>query len=140
LNKRKILKTSKKSLAASRNTAFGLKEIWENIKRIVKTLKRTTYKQISDIIISEINETVADCKDEKNNRRRIYDSLNVMKAMKLFKKDKNEKYILWNGDKAKDYYLNTNSNVTFNDDDLPRANSDFDKLPSEELRNLIVNL
>jgi hypothetical protein len=114
LKRGKITKTSRKA-ANSRNTSFGLKEISNNVKRIVKGLKRTTYKEISDIIINEINESMTNCKDEKNIRRRIYDSLNVMKAMKLFKKDKNEKFILWNGDKAKDYYMNSNSQMTFND-------------------------
>jgi hypothetical protein len=78
-----------------RLTYFGLKEISKKVKEIVKRYKKASYKQISDIIVNEINEK--DTKDEKNIRRRIYDSLNVMKAMNLFKKDTFNKCILWNG-------------------------------------------
>ena len=78
-----------------RSSYFGLKEISKKVKEIVKKFRRASYKQISDIIVNEINEK--DSKDEKNIRRRIYDSLNVMKAMNLFKKDNYNKYILWNG-------------------------------------------
>jgi hypothetical protein len=87
---------SKKYSLHTRNSNFGLKEISKKVKEIVKKLRRATYKQISDVIVNEINEK--DSKDEKNIRRRIYDSLNVMKAMNLFRKDTCNKFILWNGD------------------------------------------
>ena len=61
---------------------------------IIKQSGKTTYKAISDQIVNEINEK--SLKDEKNIRRRIYDSLNVMKSMKLFNRDKNTKTIMWN--------------------------------------------
>jgi hypothetical protein len=128
----------KKSAMNSRNTSFGLKEISKNVKKIVKSLKKTTYKQISDIIINEINETHTDCKDEKNIRRRIYDSLNVMKAMKLFKKDKHEKNILWNGDKIRELYQPTNSsNFPFNSE---RTRTYLNKLSNDELRIQLVKI
>ena len=68
---------------------------------IIKQSGQTTYKAISDQIVNEINEkSIKDekniTKDEKNIRRRIYDSLNVMKSMKLFHRDKNSKTIMWN--------------------------------------------
>lgn len=76
-----------------RTSGFGLKEISNRVKEIIKRSGTTSYKEISDEIVSEINEK--DSKDEKNIRRRIYDSLNVMKSMKLFKKDKSTKKIIW---------------------------------------------
>ena len=78
----------------TRNTAFGLKEISKRVMDIIKQSGQTTYRAISDQIVNEINEK--SLKDEKNIRRRIYDSLNVMKSMKLFNKDKNSKTIMWN--------------------------------------------
>ena len=84
----------------SRNTAFGLKEISKRVMDIIKQSGQTTYKAISDQIVNEINEKNE--KDEKNIRRRIYDSLNVMKSMKLFNRDKNSKTIMWNYDKEFD--------------------------------------
>ena len=78
--KRKTLKSQ------SRNSGFGLKEISNRVREIIKRVGTTSYKEISDEIVSEINEK--NIKDEKNIRRRIYDSLNVMKSMKFFKKDK----------------------------------------------------
>ena len=84
----------KSNLQTSRNTAFGLKEISKRVMDIIKQSGKTTYKAISDQIVNEINEK--SLKDEKNIRRRIYDSLNVMKSMKLFNRDKNTKTIMWN--------------------------------------------
>lgn len=135
---RKIKKLAKpkkvsKKLKITRCSSFGLKEISKNVKNIVKTLKRTTYKEISDIIINEYNESLSDSKDEKNIRRRIYDSLNVMKAMKLFKKDKYEKYILWNGDKNSS---NNTGNAKVSNNPVTRE--DLEELCDEELECLIV--
>ena len=84
----------KSNLQTSRNTAFGLKEISKRVMDIIKQSGKTTYKAISDQIVNEINEK--SLKDEKNIRRRIYDSLNVMKSMKLFNRDKDTKTIMWN--------------------------------------------
>ena len=84
----------KSHLQNSRNTAFGLKEISKRVMDIIKQSGQTTYRAISDQIVNEINEK--SLKDEKNIRRRIYDSLNVMKSMKLFNRDSNSKTIMWN--------------------------------------------
>ena len=90
----------KSHYTSSRNTAFGLKEISKRVMEIIKQSGKTTYKAISDQIVNEINEKSS--KDEKNIRRRIYDSLNVMKSMKLFQKDKSSKTIMWNYDQEID--------------------------------------
>ena len=84
----------------TRNTAFGLKEISKRVMDIIKQSGQTTYRAISDQIVNEINEK--SLKDEKNIRRRIYDSLNVMKSMKLFHRDKSSKTIMWNYDQEFD--------------------------------------
>ena len=90
----------KSHLQNSRNTAFGLKEISKRVMDIIKQSGQTTYRAISDQIVNEINEK--SLKDEKNIRRRIYDSLNVMKSMKLFNRDSNSKTIMWNYDQEFD--------------------------------------
>ena len=90
----------KSHLQNSRNTAFGLKEISKKVMDIIKQNGKTTYKAISDQIVNDIQEKNE--KDEKNIRRRIYDSLNVMKSMKLFNRDKDSKTIMWNYDKEFD--------------------------------------
>jgi hypothetical protein len=132
---KKISRTKKiaKKVKITRSSSFGLKEISKNVKNIVKTLKRTTYKEISDIIINEYNESLSNAKDEKNIRRRIYDSLNVMKAMKLFKKDKYEKSILWNGDKV---LSKKNSNINLN---TQVSREDLEELSLEEIEQLFVS-
>jgi hypothetical protein len=132
---KKIAKSKKstKKIKITRSSSFGLKEISKNVKNIVKTLKRTTYKEISDIIINEYNDSLSNAKDEKNIRRRIYDSLNVMKAMKLFKKDKYEKLILWNGDKV------TSSKGNKNNNHAHVTREDLEELAAEELEHLFVN-
>ncbi len=133
---KKIAKAKKvsKKVKIARSSSFGLKEISKNVKNIVKTLKRTTYKEISDIIINEYNETLSNAKDEKNIRRRIYDSLNVMKAMKLFKKDKYEKSILWNGDKVLAAKNNKNNIVN-----SQVSREDIEDLGVEEVEQLLVD-
>ena len=67
---------------------------------IIKQSGQTTYRDISDQIVDEIKEK--SLKDEKNIRRRIYDSLNVMKSMNLFNKDSQSKTIMWNYDQEFD--------------------------------------
>ena len=104
-----------------RNNSYGLKEISNRVREIIKRNGQTSYKEISDEIVSEINQQGS--KDEKNIRRRIYDSLNVMKSMKLFKKDKNSKKIVWN--------FNEDSNIL--DDD---NNDNFNNLYNEYLNEL----
>ena len=108
-------------IAQGRNNAFGLKEISNRVKDIIKQSGQTTYKEVSDRIVNEINQKGT--KDEKNIRRRIYDSLNVMKSMKLFKKDKNSKKIVWN--------FNEDANIL--DDD---NNDNFNNLYNEYLNEL----
>jgi hypothetical protein len=119
---------SKKLQNSIRSSNFGLKEISKHVKEIVRRLRKTTYKQISDIIVNEINEK--DSKDEKNIRRRIYDSLNVMKAMNLFEKDPSNKFILWNGDRAdyNNYNNNDNENESMSEsNNMSQSNFSFKK-------------
>ncbi len=106
------LEIENKSNLKSRNKTYGLKEISFKVKQIIKKKGCTTYKEISDEIVNEINQKGAN--DKKNIRRRIYDSLNVMKSMKLFKKDKFTKKIMWNLDIEN--FNNKNNN--FNDNNL----------------------
>ena len=107
-----------------RNNSYGLKEISNRVREIIKRNGQTSYKEISDEIVSEINQQGS--KDEKNIRRRIYDSLNVMKSMKLFKKDKNSKKIVWN--------FNEDTNIL--DDD--NNNDNFNNLYNEYLNELKI--
>ena len=95
-----------------RNNSYGLKEISNRVREIIKRNGQTSYKEISDEIVSEINQQGS--KDEKNIRRRIYDSLNVMKSMKLFKKDKNSKKIVWNFNEDTNILDDDNNNDNFN--------------------------
>lgn len=102
---KKVSQFNKKRFLNSRNTSYGLKEISKNVLKIVKKYKSTTYKEISDMIVSDINADLNGSKDEKNIRRRIYDSLNVMKAMNIFKKEKNLKNIVFNNSSQNAFLL-----------------------------------
>ena len=116
MGKRKVLKNQ------TRSSGFGLKEISNRVREIIKRVGTTSYKEISDEIVNEINEK--NTKDEKNIRRRIYDSLNVMKSMKLFKKDKATKKIVWNFFNEK----TTNQINTFCDGESNEDGGMFDKI------------
>ncbi len=69
----------------------GLKDISKQVVSIIKASGRTTYKAISDKIVKQTNIVFE--KDAKNIRRRIYDALNVLKAINVFKQ--NDKVINW---------------------------------------------
>jgi hypothetical protein len=131
----RIIKNSSSSNLQSRNLNFGLKEISKKVKEIVRKHKRTTYKIISDLIISEINEK--DSKDEKNIRRRIYDSLNVMKAMNLFKKDPANKYILWNGEN--EMIKNRNSDSENYEEEDSSENENFNEKENKKKKFVTDN-
>jgi hypothetical protein len=134
--KKNIKKKNLGKAITSRCSSFGLKEISKNVKNIVRTLKKTTYKEISDIIINDVNDSLSDLKDEKNIRRRIYDSLNVMKAMRLFKKDRFEKFILWNGDKYEKFEPTVNSNFSFKKN--PEINNDLINMSNDDIEEIFV--
>jgi hypothetical protein len=93
-NNTQISSTKIKFQRTSRNNSFGLKEISNRVMDIIKENGQTTYKDISDQIIKENNEK--NLKEERSLRRRIYDSLNVMKNLNLFNQDKQSKTIMWN--------------------------------------------
>ena len=131
-NNKNTKKIENKNLK-SRNNTYGLKEISFKVKQIIKKKGCTTYKEISDEIVNEINQKGAN--DKKNIRRRIYDSLNVMKSMKLFKKDKSTKKIMWNLDlenfNDKNINLNEFCNYNFlekNEFELKKLNDLINKL------------
>lgn len=129
-----VISVSKNNTKSNtRNTAFGLKEISKRVMEIIKHNGQTTYREISDQIVNEINEK--SIKDEKNIRRRIYDSLNVMKSMKLFKKDKKDKTIRWNYEQEFDP-LNENED---REDDTQKPNND-EKIDYKNNSNLITEL
>ena len=103
---------NKKNILNSRTNILGLKEISNKVKEIMKRKGQTTYKEISDEIVSEIKGK--GIKDEKNIRRRIYDALNVMKSINLFQKEKGSKKIMWNYSEGKNYIVPFENNNIFN--------------------------
>lgn len=89
------VKSTKQSI--SNNLPLGLKEISNKVKKIIKDRRVTSYKEISDNIVQELD--VISSQDSKNIRRRIYDALNVIKALGLFTNNPQDtKSIVWNSD------------------------------------------
>lgn len=90
------LKTTKQSIS-NHILPLGLKEISNKVKKIIKDRRVTSYKEISDNIVQELD--VISSQDSKNIRRRIYDALNVIKALGLFTNNPQDtKSIVWNSD------------------------------------------
>lgn len=77
---------------AFKTIGIGLKEISNYVNEIIQKAAQTSYKEISDEIIEIIQ--AKNYREEKNIRRRIYDSLNVMKSLKIFYIDKTTKKIV----------------------------------------------
>jgi hypothetical protein len=81
-------------------TTLGLKEIAFKVKHIVKMSQITKYKEIADKLVNNVD--VRSFQDSKNIRRRIYDALNVLKALGMFtNQNENPKSIFWNKDMNK---------------------------------------
>jgi hypothetical protein len=116
---KKIFK--QKKIKNPKKINFGLKEISSKVIEIIKREKQTSYKEISDEIINNLNESGT--KDEKNIRRRIYDSLNVMKSIHLFSKEKKTKKIFWNGKKE------FQNEIDYND--IYNINKEIEKFSNE---------
>lgn len=87
INKDENLKTN----YVENNSLIGLKDISKQVMTIIKTKIITSYKEISDIIIEESNVVMES--EAKNIRRRIYDALNVLKAMNIFKSSNTKKIL-----------------------------------------------
>ena len=110
---------------------YGLKEISKMVINIIKRQKQTSYKEISDEIVNIINKI--GIKEQKNIRRRIYDSLNVMKSMNLFSKEKKTKKISWNEKKE----IQNEINDIYNINKEIETFSDIINLKKEKINNLL---
>lgn len=111
--------------------SLGLKEISSKVMQIVRKSNSTNYKEISDIIVNDLpNLTI---QDSKNIRRRIYDSLNVLKALEILIISDDNKSIVFN---------KSNCICDYNDDlkmNLDKKSSElkFKQIKYNELLNKI---
>ena len=117
---KKVINEKQKLIIKNKNN-YGLKEISNMVMNIIKREKQTSYKEISDEIVN--NSNVIGIKDQKNIRRRIYDSLNVMKSIHLFSKEKKTKKIFWNGKKE------FQNEIDYND--IYNINKEIEKFSNE---------
>lgn len=85
--------------------SLGLKEISSKVMQIVRRSNSTNYKEISDNIVNDLPNLTS--QDSKNIRRRIYDSLNVLKALDILIISDDNKSIVFN---------KTNCIFDYNDD------------------------
>ncbi|XP_026410537.1 transcription factor-like protein DPB [Papaver somniferum] len=77
----------------------GLRQFSIQVCKKVESEARITYKEVIDELVAELSTTTPYMKrnyNEKNIRRRVYDSLNVLIAEDIISKDKN-KEIQWRG-------------------------------------------
>eukprot|EP01129_Flabellula_baltica_P000520 TRINITY_DN10510_c0_g1_i1.p1 TRINITY_DN10510_c0_g1~~TRINITY_DN10510_c0_g1_i1.p1 ORF type:complete len:338 (-),score=62.98 TRINITY_DN10510_c0_g1_i1:42-1055(-) len=85
---------SMKGKRKKRKTNKGLRLFSGKVCDIVEMKKTTTYNEVAEDLIKELNS--GDEKvDGKNIKRRVYDALNVLTAMNII--TKNKKVITWNG-------------------------------------------
>lgn len=76
----------------------GLRAFSAQVAKKVEEKQRTSYNEVADELVAELQISAdpgARGHDEKNIRRRVYDALNVLIAIKVISKDKKE--IRWNG-------------------------------------------
>lgn len=66
---------------------MGLKEIAKEVNELIIEEQSTNYKRISDKLVSQHKFTP---KDSKNIKRRVYDALNVIKAIRDLNSDLND--------------------------------------------------
>lgn len=75
------------------STSIGLKDITRKVIEILKICQITTYKDLSKQILEQL--PIETDNESKNIRRRIYDAINVLKAINCLKQD-NSKHISLN--------------------------------------------
>ncbi|CAG9863432.1 unnamed protein product [Phyllotreta striolata] len=83
----------------SEKVGKGLRHFSMKVCEKVKQKGTTTYNEVADELVTEFtnatNNALPDQYDQKNIRRRVYDALNVLMAMKIISKEKKE--IRWLG-------------------------------------------
>ncbi len=77
----------------------GLKIISRQVMQAVSQFKSTTYKQVANIVSGQSSDLLAPssgklAKQEKNLRRRVYDSLNVLYAVGVLGKGKHKQVFI----------------------------------------------
>ncbi|XP_026399174.1 transcription factor-like protein DPB [Papaver somniferum] len=79
---------------------IGLRQFSIQVCKKVESKGRTTYNEVTDELVAELSTTTPSYMkpnyNEKNIRRRVYDSLNVLIAADIISKDEN-KEIQWRG-------------------------------------------
>lgn len=93
---------------ASHRAAQGLRLCSAKVCSKLQQLQTSTYNDIADLLVNELSEQNASNGDsrlmeEKNIRRRIYDTLNVLLAMQIIERSKKD--IRWMGLHAADKYV-----------------------------------
>ena len=75
-----------RSCKTTPRTRNGLKVLSWKVKEIVERLGTSTYQEVADCLVKELDENDGDMRDEKNIRRRVYDALNVLIAVGMLEK------------------------------------------------------
>eukprot|EP01117_Protostelium_nocturnum_P008646 TRINITY_DN3102_c0_g1_i2.p1 TRINITY_DN3102_c0_g1~~TRINITY_DN3102_c0_g1_i2.p1 ORF type:complete len:365 (+),score=128.59 TRINITY_DN3102_c0_g1_i2:165-1259(+) len=88
-------KRKKGSKAADDSKSKGLRHFSLKVCEKVEQKKTTTYNEVADELVIDLQKEKEGPVDEKNIRRRVYDALNVLMAMNIIAKDKKE--IRWIG-------------------------------------------
>jgi len=75
----------------------GLRHFSQKVCEKVQSKGLTTYNEVADELVTELNESgeLGEQVDAKNIRRRVYDALNVLMALRIIDKEKKE--IRWRG-------------------------------------------
>ncbi|KAI3909311.1 hypothetical protein MKW98_025953 [Papaver atlanticum] len=98
-NKKKKARTGAVGGGGEKAGGRGLRQFSIQVCKKVESKGRTTYNEVMDELVADLSTTTPymkpNCK-EKNIRRRVYDSLNVLISADIISKDKN-KEIQWRG-------------------------------------------
>jgi len=85
------------AIAADEKGGKGLRHFSQKVCEKVQSKGLTTYNEVADELVTELNESgeLGEQVDAKNIRRRVYDALNVLMALRIIDKEKKE--IRWKG-------------------------------------------
>ena len=106
----------------------GLKNLSVRVQNIVSQRQNTSYKQVADdlIVELELEERNDSLKEEKNIRRRVYDALNVLVAANVV--GKSGKTVFWNSNPSNATQLNSSVQKT----DYIRVTEEIEKRTDEK--------
>ena len=107
------------------NKPYSLIEISRLVQEFIMKQKNTTGNQVTEYVKNYLHPKKSDEAIQKNIQRRVYDAINVMSAVGLIKKNKQQiKVIEYNNNNNNNNYIHLNENIGENNNNINNGNEE----------------